>query len=215
MIFWGLSSCCSYQLGEKKWNLYTAILVRVPLELSQVFLTIHGVHISPKRKLFYNARLIKEEDWSIRATTTNPTKLQVVFFRFLTISSWFWWWRKGFLRIIVHDGMSNFRFGEGEKVFLFFFFFFWWSTEPYGIRNFCFIPKGVKPRDLDPPMKGKHFARVYAIDHAMSQLSWTLPTFYSLDMDHGLSIFCPILCSSTVHLSENQISNDGWIYTSL
>ena len=124
MIFCGLSSCCSYQLGEKKWNLYTAILVRVPLELSQVFLRIHGVHISPKRKLFYNARLIKEEDWSIRATTTNPTKLQVVFFRFLTISSWFWWWRKGFLRIIVHDGMSNFCFGEGEKGFFFFFSFF-------------------------------------------------------------------------------------------
>jgi hypothetical protein len=121
MIFCGLSSCCSYQLGEKKWNLYTPILVRVPLEINQVFLTIHGVHISPKRKLFYNARLIKEEDWSIRATTTNPTRLQVVFFRFLTISSWFWWWRKGFLRIIVHDGMSNFCFGEGEKDFFFFF----------------------------------------------------------------------------------------------
>jgi hypothetical protein len=45
----------------------------------------------------------------------------------------------------VHDGMSNFCFGEGEKVFFFFFlFFFGWSTEPYGIRNFCFIPKGVK-----------------------------------------------------------------------
>jgi hypothetical protein len=106
-----------------------------------------------------------------------------------------WWRRKGF--------------------FFFFSIFFWWSTEPYGIRNFCFIPKGVKPRDLDPPMKGKHFARVYAIDHAMSQLSWTLPTFYSLDMDHGLSIFCPILCSSTVHLSENQISNDGCIVESI